>query len=412
MKFILNKDTLIVESGESVNSGSLAYYEAAVEYDESWNDLSIEAILIKEDKNKGTSIAVIDNKMYVDQQLKGEYSIGFVGYKIEEDKKVYQISTNLKSIYFNKGAGEIETENVEVPTPTEWEIYTAQIQEFIREGQVVVDEANNLNVELKDNILTITKKDGTKYSENVKGDKGGKGDAGAVKIVPVTELPSENIEEDAIYLIPNPNPTSEKDRYLEFVYVNNDWELWGSGGVSADLTDYVKNTDYPADKAGVVKVNPTMYGIGAYPTTGYLYITPATEKEIDEKKHSRRAIVPEYVDYTVKSGLADSKLEWTEEEKANARNLLNTLKKSTQNRCLYGNSDGVEKTYIINYANEATVNSIPFRALNGAIMITDASCKDGGSGAIPDGEQAVNKNYVKASIVEAVGNIETLLGGI
>jgi hypothetical protein len=243
------------------------------------------------------------------------------------------------------------------------------------------------------------------------GKEGKKGEAGSVKFIIVNELPTENIDESAIYMKPS-NSAEEQNTYEEYIYVNGSWESLGSAKVEVNLEDYVKNTDYPADKAGVVKVNPTMYGIGAYPTTGYLYITPATEKEIDEKKHSRRAIVPEYVDYTVKSGLADSKLEWTEEEKANARNLLNILKKSTQNRCLYGNLNGVESTYIINYANEATVNSIPYRALNGAIMITDASCKDGGSGAIPDGEQAVNKNYVKTSIAEAVGNIETLLGGI
>ena len=28
--------------------------------------------------------------MYIDQNLKGTYCIGFVGYKIEEEKKVYQ----------------------------------------------------------------------------------------------------------------------------------------------------------------------------------------------------------------------------------------------------------------------------------------------------------------------------------
>lgn len=136
MKFILNKDTLEIENIEVVKSGSLNYYEAEVEYDESWKDLVIEAIMVKKSEEAGTSIGVISNKIFLDQNLRGTYCIGFVGYKIEEEKKVYQVSTNLKSVYFEKGAGEVEIENAEVPTPTEWEIYIAQIQEMLKDISV------------------------------------------------------------------------------------------------------------------------------------------------------------------------------------------------------------------------------------------------------------------------------------
>lgn len=132
MKFILNKDTLEIENIEVVKSGSVNYYEADVEYDESWNGLAIEAVMLKKDEDAGKSVAVINNKMYIDQKLRGTYCIGFVGYKIEEEKKVYQVSTNLQKIYFDLGAGEIETENEELPTPSEWEIYIAQIQEMLK----------------------------------------------------------------------------------------------------------------------------------------------------------------------------------------------------------------------------------------------------------------------------------------
>lgn len=131
MKFILNKDTLEVDEVVVGNSGSVNYYEAEVEYDESWNDLNIEAILVKKDNDVGTSIAVINNKFFIDKKLYGSYCIGFVGYTIENDKKTYQISSNLLKLYFEKGAGEIETENEELPTPTEWEIYIAQIKKLI-----------------------------------------------------------------------------------------------------------------------------------------------------------------------------------------------------------------------------------------------------------------------------------------
>ena len=143
MKFILNKDKVTVEDEKDLNSGSIKYYEVDVEYDESWNDLNIEAVIVKaqngrELEDEGKSIAVINNKIYIDQKLEGSYFVGFVGYTLENDKKTYQISTDLKGVWFDRGAGEIETTNSEdVPTPTEWEIYIAQIQEMLDDIETV-----------------------------------------------------------------------------------------------------------------------------------------------------------------------------------------------------------------------------------------------------------------------------------
>lgn len=136
MKFILNKDKLIIEDKEKPNSGSVKYYEAEVEFDESWNDLTKEIIIVPKEcgsySNIGTSSMVINNKVFIDKSLSGFYGIGFIGYTIENEEKTYQISTNLQSIHFRKGAGEIEISDEDVPTPTQWEIYYAQIQELIQ----------------------------------------------------------------------------------------------------------------------------------------------------------------------------------------------------------------------------------------------------------------------------------------
>lgn len=173
MKFILNKDTISIEKDTVPNSGSINYYEAEVEYDDSWNELSIEAIFLKENEDKGTSVAVINNKMYIDQKLRGSFLIGFKGYTIENNVKTYQISTNLQRVHFNLGAGEIEVSNAEdVPTPSEWEIYIAQLQEFMNNANQIIDEANTLDVDADGEILTITKKDGTQKEVNIKGEKG------------------------------------------------------------------------------------------------------------------------------------------------------------------------------------------------------------------------------------------------
>ena len=136
MKFILDKDTLTVTDVETINSGSVNYYEADVEYDKSWDNLVIKAILINNCKDEGTQVAVINNKVFLDRNKSGRFKIGFIGYKIENEQKVYQISTNLQSIFIQKGAGGFEIEEGNVPTPTEWEIYIAQIQEMLKDVSV------------------------------------------------------------------------------------------------------------------------------------------------------------------------------------------------------------------------------------------------------------------------------------
>lgn len=132
MKFILNQDKVEVQDVGVVNSGSVQYYEVEVEHDESWNDLTIEAVIVPKEGgtllfDEAQSIAVIDGKMYIDRELSGSYAIGFKGYTIENELKVYQISTNLIGVYFDIGAGQIITTN-EIPKPTEWEIYVRQIE--------------------------------------------------------------------------------------------------------------------------------------------------------------------------------------------------------------------------------------------------------------------------------------------
>ena len=158
MKFILDKDTLTIEENKFYNSGSVDYYEAEVQFDETWNDLTIEAIITKMGENKGISRSPINNKLMLDIQEFGTYTIGFVGYKIENEEKIYQISTDLGVIQYNQGAGEIETENEPIPTVTEWEIYIAQIQDMIDNIEDMDITAEKIG---KQTTITITKKDGT-----------------------------------------------------------------------------------------------------------------------------------------------------------------------------------------------------------------------------------------------------------
>lgn len=172
MKFIVKQNVLKIEDSQELCSGTINCLKMNVEFDEAWDGLIKEAIMIKEFETEGERLAILDNQICISRPKKGKYFIGFIGYRIEEDKKVFQLSTNLEAITYDKGAGEVDArEPEELPAPTQWELYMAETNK-------VIDEANALDVALADNVLTITKKDGTQHSENVKGDQGPQGPAG------------------------------------------------------------------------------------------------------------------------------------------------------------------------------------------------------------------------------------------
>ena len=64
-----------------------------------------------------------------------------------------------------------------------------------------------------------------------------KGDPGAIKMQIVNVLPEAG-EEDTMYLVPLDEPESQENRYAEYVWVDNKWELLGKIGIEVDLTDY------------------------------------------------------------------------------------------------------------------------------------------------------------------------------
>lgn len=184
----------------------------------------------------------------------------------------------------------------------------------------LINEVNNIDLNMENSIITITKKDGTTITENVKGEPGAQGKPGAVKTIPVNEFPTENIELDAIYILPNLNPTSEKDKYLEYVYINGGWELFGGGSVGVDLKNYATFDDFATTgKTGVVRCGEGLYMSS---TTGKISVQMATETNLDAKTSTSRPVVPSNLDYAIRAGLSANKLTWSETQKRNARNLL------------------------------------------------------------------------------------------
>lgn len=199
MKFILNNDKLKIDKKEFPNSGSIKYYEIDVEHTLEWNNLIIEARFIKEGSNKGFAAAVINNKVYIDRTLYGNYYVGFIGYKLINNTKIYQISTNLMSLYFQKGAGEIELTSEGLPSVSEWDIYIAQIKDItsnlekevkIVEEKVATGDYDGFSPiayvkEISNGaVITITDKKGTTYAtihDGTTQDISGKFDKSSVK---------------------------------------------------------------------------------------------------------------------------------------------------------------------------------------------------------------------------------------
>jgi len=159
--------------------------------------------------------------------------------------------------------------------------------EWIDRANIKLNQIDNLDIEAEKvnntTTITITKKDGTQEETqvldgvglnynwsgtslgikredeqnydyvNLKGDKG---EAGAIKMTIVNELPQTGAD-DTIYLVPINDPETGNN-YEEYVYVNNAWEKLGGIQVEVDLTDYVKFTDYATTgTGGVVKVKST-----------------------------------------------------------------------------------------------------------------------------------------------------------
>lgn len=159
--------------------------------------------------------------------------------------------------------------------------------------------------------------------------EGKKGEAGVIKFIPVDALPDEDIDVNAIYMIPAKN-TEEKNTFEEFIYVNGQWESLGTVPVEVDLSDYVKKTQFADNKGnpGIVRLKSN-YGVssgrydGSSPADGdTITISRATNDEIKAKHSPYKPIVPNNLDYAVKMALTDSKIEWTEEEKKAVRILL------------------------------------------------------------------------------------------
>ena len=178
-----------------------------------------------------------------------------------------------------------EVENLDLDATKSDDIATITIKK--KDGTIKTVEIRDgidgigLNYNWVSTSLGIKREDEQEYQYvNLKGDKG---DAGAIKMVIVNELPQTG-SDDTIYLVPNDDPETGNN-YDEYVYINNAWEKLGGIQVEVDLTDYVKNTDYATDSTGgVVKSNN--YYNGLVSNAGTLYCSVNTYQGYQSKDNA------------------------------------------------------------------------------------------------------------------------------
>lgn len=117
--------------------------------------------------------------------------------------------------------------DTDIPMPEDYPTWSKLADDKIIEVDGKITEMDNAIKQLEEDVA----------SGKFKGEKGDKGDAGSIKFIIVNELPTENIDESAIYMKQSTNQ-EEQNTYEEFIYVNGTWESLGTAQVEVDLSQY------------------------------------------------------------------------------------------------------------------------------------------------------------------------------
>lgn len=167
------------------------------------------------------------------------------------------------------------------------------------------------------------------------------GTVGTISFMIVTELPTEDIAENAIYLLPSEN-AAEPNMFDEYIYTNGAWEQIGSAGVAVNLDEYVKKTDYASySDSGVVKGNGGAQ-FRYFFQGGILYLQGATDAQIEDGT-DYVGLTASNVDKIVQTGLTTNAIELTDEEKAAALEWLGA--KAYVDAAIAAITDGEEVAY-------------------------------------------------------------------
>lgn len=229
---------------------------------------------------------IINNECDIPSEvLKHEYEtikLGVYGYNIGENEELLnRFSPSYDTFIVPTGSYEEGAISPEPITPSQYDIYSQQLQEGLQEvddkleevdGKIIeIDEAikrtENLDIDAektgKITSVTITRQDGTTKTVDIEDGigllynwlgtslgikredeqnyiyvdlQGPQGQPGSIRMVIVNQLPIVG-EEGILYFVPKEEP-EESDMYDEYTWLNNEWELLGEKQIEIDLDDY------------------------------------------------------------------------------------------------------------------------------------------------------------------------------
>ena len=283
MNIQVDTHTITITQDENINAGEYNVTTCEFEFTDEYEGLTKQAVFST--CTETYKAPIFNNQCIIPSEVlenQGSVLLGVYGYESQDEELVLRYSPKPQYFVVSNGSYR-EGNDPDLPEPSEWE----QVLELINQA---ITETNNLNIAVEKEgsitTITLTKKDGTTQTVQVEDGKslefkwegtslgvrqegqseyqyvdlkGAKGDPGAISFEIVAELPTENIKEDTIYLVPI-TPDTSGNNYAEYIYVNGQWELLGKIGVQIDLTNYVQFTDYATDsKGGVFKTNGRYY---------------------------------------------------------------------------------------------------------------------------------------------------------
>lgn len=232
--------------GISVVTGDYNSTKVVFDFAENGEEESAATRRVFEMKNPSGELVYVDEIVNNEVVLVGEEDNTMYSLFGEAGDYTFEVSLYGEDSKLTSVCGYITAKEEQVIV--DGEVVETQITLFDNLMQELIENigyVENLNVEAEKvdttTTITITRKDGTSYDVEIldgeKGEKGDKGDAGAIQMQIVSTLP-ETGSEDIMYLVPLEEPESQENRYAEYVWVDNKWELLGKIGIEVDLSDY------------------------------------------------------------------------------------------------------------------------------------------------------------------------------
>lgn len=279
MNIQVTKNTVTVNTDYILNMGEYRVNKCAFSFSEEYtNDLVIKAIF--DDGVNLKEMVIVNGECNIPYEVLNskEFTLGVYAFEIDNEELVLRYSPTPTNVFVRDGSYQEGATAGEEITPTQFEQYEQALNNGLQEvANVDIDAeqtesgasvtiTNRYGEEKTVEILNgeqgpqgpkgetgETGPQGEQGEQGPVGPQGPKGDAGQIRFIIVNALPTENIDESAIYLVPS-EETETGNVYAEYIYVDNKWEKLGETPIEVDLTDYVKNTDYAkSSKGGVIK---------------------------------------------------------------------------------------------------------------------------------------------------------------